>query len=118
MHSIRLRLRGRAVKIPNVLVVAIATMLFAGACQSYKDGKSRTVGELTDDAAIQTRVKSKLIRAPDVNGMRMNVEVKKGVVTLIGQTESEAMRKKAVEIAKSIKGVTSVEDRLRVKSTD
>ena len=100
-----------------LLMGVVATMLAAG-CQSYKDGKSRTVGEFTDDAAIQTRVKMRLTRAKDVNGLRMNIEVKKGVVTLHGRTDSPAMRQKAVEIAKSVKGVTSVEDRLRVKTKD
>ena len=98
-----------------LLVAAIAGALLISGCQSYKDGKSRTVGEFTDDTAIQVRVKSKLVRAQDVNGARMNVEVKKGVVTLLGRVESPAMKRKAGEIAKSVKGVTSVENRLRVK---
>ena len=105
-------------RITNLLLVAVLGTGLATGCQSYKDGQSRTVGEFTDDAAIQTRVKSKLIRSSDVNGLRMNVEVKKGVVTLYGRTDSEAMRDKAVEIAKSVKGVTSVEDRLKVKTKD
>lgn len=98
-----------------LLVAAVAGALLVSGCQSYRDGKSRTVGEFTDDTAIQFRVKSKLVRAPDVNGARMNVEVKKGVVTLHGRVDSPEMKKKAVEIVESIKGVDSVEDRLRVK---
>ena len=101
--------------IARILLVGVAAIMVALGCQSYKDGQSRTVGEFTDDAAIQTRVKSKLVRAPEVHGWRMNVEVKKGVVTLYGRTDSPAMRNKAVEIAKSVKGVTSVVDRLRVE---
>ena len=99
----------------TLLMAAIAGTLLVSGCQSYKDGKSRTVGEFTDDTAIQVRVKSKLVRAPDVNGARMNIEVKKGVVTLLGRVDSPEMKARAVEIAQSIKGVTSVEDRLRVK---
>lgn len=101
--------------IARILLVGVAAIMVALGCQSYKDGQSRTVGEFTDDVAIQTRVKSKLVRAPEVNGLRMNVEVKKGVVTLYGRTDSPAMRNNAVEIAKSVKGVTSVVDRLRVE---
>lgn len=99
-------------------IVLLATMtgaLLLTGCQSYKDGKSRTVGEFTDDAAIQVRVKSKLVRSRDVNGALMNVEVKKGVVTLFGRAASSEMKQRAVEIVRSIKGVTSVDDRLRVK---
>ena len=72
----------------NLLMAAIGGLLLISGCQSYKDGKSRTVGEFTDDTAIQVRVKSRLVRAPDVNGALMNIEVKKGVVTLKGRVNS------------------------------
>lgn len=97
------------------LLVTIAAILLAGGCQSYKDGNSRTVGEFTDDTAIQARIKMKLTRSRDVRALRINVEVKKGAVTLFGRIESQQMRQKAVEIVKSVKGVTSVDDRLTVK---
>ena len=99
----------------NLLMAAIGGLLLISGCQSYKDGKSRTVGEFTDDSAIQFRVKSRLVRAPDVNGAMMNIEVKKGVVTLKGRVNSPEMKQKAVEIVESIKGVAAVDDRLRVK---
>ena len=88
--------------------------LVAGGCQSYRDGKSRTVGELTDDSAIQLKVKTQLMAAKDVNGFRLNVEVKRGVVSLHGRVAGQEMRLRALEIAGSIKGVASVEDRLEV----
>lgn len=99
----------------NLLLAGFAGMLLIAGCQSYKDGKSRTVGEFTDDTAIQVRVKSKLVRDRDVNGALMNVDVKKGVVTLSGRVDSPDMKRKAVDITKSVKGVVSVDDRLRVK---
>ena len=99
----------------NLLLAGFAGMLLIAGCQSYKDGKSRTVGEFTDDTAIQVRVKSKLVRDRDVNGALMNVDVKKGVVTLSGRVDSPDMKLKAVDITKSVKGVVSVDDRLRVK---
>ena len=103
----------------GILFLATVTWaLLLSGCQSYKDGNSRTVGEFTDDTAIQFRVKSRLVRSPDVNGARMNVEVKKGVVTLYGPAASAEMKQKAVEIVESIKGVTRVEDRLRVKGEE
>ena len=99
----------------KLLLAGVAGMLLIAGCQSYKDGKSRTVGEFTDDTAIQVRVKSKLVRDRDVNGALMNVDVKKGVVTLSGRVNSPDMKRKAVDITKSVKGVVSVDDRLRVK---
>ena len=105
-------------KIRSLLLVGVLATLLISGCQNYRDGQSRTVGELTDDTAIQTKVKSMLIGAKDVNGLRMNVEVKKGVVTLHGRVDSEAMRQRALEIANSVKGVTSVEDGLTVYTKD
>ena len=100
----------------RLLVVVLVGLALLSGCESYKSGKSRTVGEFTDDTAIQARVKSKLVRAEDVNGLRMNVEVKKGVVMLYGRVESENMRRRALEIAGSVKGVAVVEDRLRIRA--
>lgn len=104
-------------KITNWLLVAVLAIPLISGCQSYKDGQSRTVGELTDDTAIQFRVKTKLTGARDVKGLFMNVEVKKGVVTLYGRVDSEAMRQRAVDITKSVKGVVSVEDRLTIRGS-
>ena len=106
------------VNFARLLLAGIAVMLIAGGCQSYKDGSSRTVGEFTDDSAIQTRIKLKLTRSREVRAFRVNVEVKKGVVTLLGRVKSEPMRQKAVEIVKSVKGVVSVDDRLTVKAKE
>lgn len=93
--------------------VLLCLALVAG-CQSYRDGKSRTVGELTDDSAIQLKVKTQLMADKNVNGFRLNVEVKRGVVSLHGRVESDEMRLRALEITGAVKGVTSVEDRLEV----
>ena len=96
------------------MACALLCLVLVAGCQSYRDGKSRTVGELTDDSAIQLKVKTQLMAAKDVNGFRLNVEVKRGVVSLHGRVASRDMRMRALEIAGSIKGVASVEDRLEV----
>ncbi len=99
----------------RLLLITLAGLMLLAACESYRSGATRTVGELTDDTAIQIRIKSRLTFAEDVNGLRMNVEVKKGVVSLYGRVDSEAMRRRAIEIVESVKGVVAVEDRLRVR---
>ena len=98
--------------VKKVLVVA-ASMLLIG-CQSYREGQSRTVGEFTDDVAIHTAVKTRLLRDPDIKGLRVNVEVRKGVVTLYGRAASETVREHALALAKGVKGVAKVEDRLTI----
>ena len=96
------------------MACALLCLALVAGCQSYRDGKSRTVGELTDDSAIQLKVKTQLMAAKDVNGFRLNVEVKRGVVSLHGRVASQEMRLRALEITGSVKGVSSVEDRLEV----
>ena len=102
--------------LPNMqrcLLTLILVLLFSG-CQSYREGGSRTVGEFTDDIAVQTKVKTKLIRDEDINGLRINVEVTRGVVTLYGRIPSKYARDKAVGLVRDIRGVKAVEDRLIV----
>ena len=99
-------------KSPTAALLLI--LLILTGCQSYRDGASRTFGEFSDDVAIQTMVKTKLINDPDVKGWPMNVEVNRGVVTLYGRSASEAIRRRALAIAGSVKGVTRVEDRLTI----
>ena len=96
------------------LACALLCLALVAGCQSYRDGKSRTMGELTDDTAIQLKVKTQLMADKNVNGFRLNVEVKRGVVSLHGRVASQEIRQRALEIAGSIKGVSSVEDRLEV----
>ena len=96
------------------MTCALLCLALVAGCQSYRDGKSRTVGELTDDSAIQLKVKTQLMADKNVKGFRLNVEVKRGVVSLHGRVTSEPMRLRALEIAGAIKGVSSVEDRLEV----
>ncbi len=101
-----------------VLALAIALSIPAvalGGCQNYlEDSGARTVGEFTDDATIQLIVKRRLIAAEDVRGMRINVDVTRGVVTLIGKVRTEDERKRALEIAARVPNVAKVVDRLEL----
>ena len=95
-------------------LAGLLACLLAG-CQSYyRDSPGRTVGELTDDSAIGTAVKSKLIRHADTHGWRIDVDTFRGVVTLTGFVKSEAERGIALDLARNTKGVKQVDDRLSV----
>ncbi len=97
----------------KVWLFPIILMLLVG-CNSYREGKTRTVGEFTDDVAIQAAVKTRLLRDPEIKGLRVNVEVRKGVVKLFGRATSEALRDRTISLAKGVKGVVKVEDRLTI----
>lgn len=98
----------------RISLVLLASILLISGCQSYREGGSRTVGEFTDDVAIQTRVKSALIGDEEIKGLPINVEVVRGVVTLYGPIPSDYARSKAVNIVRAIRGVSEVRDRLTV----
>jgi osmotically-inducible protein OsmY len=95
------------------MAFVIALALLAG-CQSYREGSSRTVGEITDDAAIQSKVKMALINDAEISGFRIDTEVNRGIVTLQGRVGSREHKQRALEIAGRVKGVRQVEDHLTI----
>ena len=96
--------------------LAIVFLLGVAGCQTYLDeAASRTPGEVTDDLTIHTLIKTRLLRDEDVRGLRINVDVNKGVVTLSGRVRSEGERQRAVEVATAIPSVVRVVDNLVVQ---
>jgi hypothetical protein len=94
-----------------LLLVTLLAPLLLTAC-----GKS--VGETIDDATITTRVKTSLLNDPDVGGLRIDVDTFKGVVTLSGRVKSKEEETKAIALARSIRGVTSVKSTLQIEPDD
>jgi osmotically-inducible protein OsmY len=89
---------------------ALATIVgCAGTAQ-----KSST-GEYIDDTLITTKVKAAVLDEPTLKSSEINVETFKGVVQLSGFVSSSADQAKATEVAKSVKGVTSVKNDTRLK---
>lgn len=74
----------------------------------------KTLAESVDDAAIVAKVKTKLSADPEVNPFTIDVDSAKGVVTLSGKVNTQAQKDEAGELAKSVKGVTHVHNRLNV----
>lgn len=72
-------------------------------------------GEYIDDSAITTKVKAAILNEPTLKVAEINVETFKGVVQLSGFVSSAAASGKAVEVARSIGGVKSVKNDMRVK---
>jgi len=72
-------------------------------------------GEYVDDSVITTKVKMAVFNEPSLKSAEINVETFKGVVQLSGFVSSQAAINKAVEVARSVPGVTSVKNDMRVK---
>jgi osmotically-inducible protein OsmY len=76
----------------------------------------KTVGETIDDTTITTRVKTAMLNDPAVGGLRIDVDMFKGVVTLSGRVKSEAERQQAITLARRTSGVTEVKDALQIEN--
>ena len=101
---------------PLATLLALVLVLTLAGCETYLAGAaSRTPGEVTDDLTIHTLIKTRLLGDDEVRGLRVNVDVNKGVVTLSGKVRSEAERQRAVEVATEVPNVVRVVDNLVVR---
>jgi len=89
------------------------TLVAAAGCSSTS--KQEGTGEYIDDSVITTKVKAAILDEPSLKVAEINVETFKGVVQLSGFVSSQAAATKAVEVARSVRGVTSVKNDMRVK---
>ena len=64
---------------------------------------------------ITVRVKTAFINDPVVGAARIDVETFKGVVTLSGRVKSKDEETKALDLARTIKGVTDVKSTLQIQ---
>jgi hypothetical protein len=75
-----------------------------------------STGQYLDDASITTKVKAAILKDPELKVTEINVETYKGIVQLSGFVSSKADADKAVEVARGVKGVKSVQNDMRLKS--
>jgi hyperosmotically inducible protein len=74
-----------------------------------------TAGSKLDDTVTTGKVKAALMDDKDVKSGQINVETKGGVVSLSGFVTGDKIKRRAVEVAKSVGGVKSVVDAMYVK---
>jgi hyperosmotically inducible protein len=72
-------------------------------------------GEYVDDAVITTKVKAALVEDPLTKALEIKVKTFKGEVQLSGFVSSRASANRAIELARGVKGVTSVKDDMEIK---
>jgi ribosomal protein L12E/L44/L45/RPP1/RPP2 len=74
----------------------------------------RTIGTGLNDGWLWVKTRFDLAAADDLRDSSINVDVDKGVVTLTGTVASAAQKTRAEAVAKSVEGVTSVKNVLKV----
>lgn len=82
---------------------------------SIKDAAGK-MGDKMDDMSITASVSNEIAKDGDLSMMKINVDTKDGAVTLNGSAPNEAAREKAALIAKTVKGVQTVDNKLVVNA--
>jgi osmotically-inducible protein OsmY len=100
------------INIFSAFILAL-TLLTAAGCAST--AKHEGTGEYFDDSVITSKVKAALFDEPNLRSGQINVETFKGVVQLSGFVGTREDINRAVEIARSVKGVVSVKNDMRLK---
>ena len=77
--------------------------------------KDRSAGQAIDDTAIQAKLKSKLTGEDASKAWSINTDVYNGEVLMSGFIHGEKARAQAGEIAKSIKGVKNVYNKIELE---
>lgn len=93
-------------------MLATSAGIFSGcASTAHTEG----TGEYVDDTLITTKVKAAVFNEPTLKSAEINVETFKGIVQLSGFVSSQADINKAVEVTRTVKGVKSVTNSMRLK---
>ena len=98
-------------------VALIFAILLASLLGCAGTSKQEGTGEYFDDTVITTKVKAAIFNEPSLKSAEINVETFKGTVQLSGFVSSRADINKAVEVARGVKGVTSVKNDMRLKGS-
>jgi hyperosmotically inducible periplasmic protein len=104
------------VSIQKLFIAAmLAVTLITAGCAST--ARQESFGEGVDDTVITTKVKALYVDDKTVSALNVNVETFKGVVQLSGFANDQAEINRAVEIARAVKGVSSVKNDIRLKTS-
>ena len=93
----------------------IGAMALAVTLGCASTAKKEGTGEYVDDTVITSKVKAAILGEPTLKSAEINVETFKGVVQLSGFVSSPAAESKAVEVTRTVGGVKSVKNDMRLK---
>lgn len=102
--------------ITTITVTGCAPVLVGGAAVGgYYVGKDeRSIGTITDDAAITTKINGKYARDDLIRVFDINVDTYRGIVTLYGRVSSQQTADRAVSLARQTPGVQKVISKLTI----
>ena len=77
--------------------------------------KHESTGEYLDDSILTTKVKTSILGDSKLKLLQISVETYKGTVQLSGFVDSTEAAERAVELARTVRGVKTVNNSLIVK---
>ena len=102
----------RKIKTLSMVLLLASVLLGVWGCTTPA---GRTPGQVFDDGAITTTLKTKIYASSDLRGLGISVKTFKREVTLTGAVESKSERKKVEKVAKSVKGVKRVHNLIKIQ---
>jgi osmotically-inducible protein OsmY len=103
------------VNITRKLATLAAVLLMTTALGCASTPKQESTGEYLDDTVITGKVKTAIFNEPTLKSAEINVETFKGVVQLSGFVSSQVAENKAVAVTRTVAGVKSVKNDMRLK---
>jgi osmotically-inducible protein OsmY len=103
----------RKLKLITRVLLALVLVLSVAGCAGNKVTES--TGEYFDDSIVTTKVKSAFLADSRLRSMDITVNTFKGAVQLSGFVNSPDVVTRAVQVARTIKGVRVVNNSLVVK---
>lgn len=97
----------------SLLALPLMGVLSISGCASTSTQSG--TGEYIDDSVITAKVKAAILNEETLKVAEINVETFKGVVQLSGFVSSQADIDRAVVVTRSVAGVKSVKNDMRVK---
>jgi hyperosmotically inducible protein len=103
--------------VKKLLVMVGMVVIGATSVTSYAATATGTATTYVKDSAITADVKAKLLADSDVKSMHISVKTNHHKVTLSGHVDTADQKDKAGSIATAVDGVTSVDNKIKVKPT-
>jgi hyperosmotically inducible protein len=104
-------------KATSCLLVAGVFLVGLGGCATDRTAveRNQSITERADDGWITTKIKSEFATDKLVSATNIRVNTDNGVVHLSGAAKSQDEANRAVQIARSVKGVKSVRNEMQVQ---
>lgn len=101
------------IKFINSLLLGVLLLTVIPACT--ENTKRESTGESLDSAVLTTKIKSTFVGDSRLKALDINVKTYKGIVQLSGFVDTQAEADRAVQLARTVKGVKAVNNSLIVK---